>query len=337
MKRDFLTLKDYTDKEIMSLVKEAYNLKAQKQEGKQQDLLKGKSLVMIFDKPSTRTRVSFDIAMNQLGGHTVTLLENECGMGKRESVGDIAKTLSRYADGIMIRTFKQSVADELAKYHPERFGRWWEENKQYVKNKQNSNMKTKYAKGGNTMHNYIYGHPSYSYGGDIALEGGKSALSGALSGAAIGAAGGPIGILGGALIGLGTGIFGGTQKAKAKQEQQNMFEQQQEAQRIAQIQQQDYLNKIQQPEFNTYTNPYMRAYGGYVGPEYEAEGGEVVEYQQGGEPYMYNTGKFNRNSSTAGVIDGRLHSEGGESMSGGERVFSDQMYVDDEFLKTLNI
>jgi ornithine carbamoyltransferase len=116
MKRDFLSLADYSKQEIMGLIKQAYNLKSQKSIGKQQELLHGKSMAMIFDKPSTRTRVSFEMAMFEVGGHCVTLQKEECGIGVRESGSDVARTLSRFCDAIMIRTFEHEIVEDLAKY-----------------------------------------------------------------------------------------------------------------------------------------------------------------------------------------------------------------------------
>jgi ornithine carbamoyltransferase len=115
-KRDFLTLSDYSKEEVKFLIQQGYNLKSQHRVGKKHELLAGKSLAMIFDKPSTRTRVSFDIAMYHLGGHSVNITAAECGLGTRESVADVARTLSRFCDGIMVRTFGHEIVDELAKY-----------------------------------------------------------------------------------------------------------------------------------------------------------------------------------------------------------------------------
>jgi ornithine carbamoyltransferase len=79
-------------------------------------LLQGKTLALIFEKASLRTRVSFDVAMQQLGGHAVYLSQSEVGLGQRESVADIARVLSRYVDGIAARTFAQSTLEGLAAY-----------------------------------------------------------------------------------------------------------------------------------------------------------------------------------------------------------------------------
>lgn len=79
-------------------------------------LLQGKTLALLFEKASLRTRVSFDVAMRQLGGHTIYLSQAEVGLGQRESVADIARVLSRYVDGIAARTFAQATLEALAKY-----------------------------------------------------------------------------------------------------------------------------------------------------------------------------------------------------------------------------
>lgn len=79
-------------------------------------LLKGKTLGMIFQKPSMRTRVSFDVAMYQLGGHAIDLQQTEVGIGIRESAADVARVMSRYVDGIMARVFSHSILTDLARY-----------------------------------------------------------------------------------------------------------------------------------------------------------------------------------------------------------------------------
>jgi ornithine carbamoyltransferase len=79
-------------------------------------LLQGKTLALIFEKASLRTRVSFDVAMQQLGGHAIYLSQSDVGLGQRESIADIARVLSRYVDGIAARTFAHSTLEGLAKY-----------------------------------------------------------------------------------------------------------------------------------------------------------------------------------------------------------------------------
>ncbi|WNB92965.1 ornithine carbamoyltransferase [Bacillus sp. NEB1478] len=111
-KKDLLTLMDYTTNEIIDLLNLAKELK--KQGPATPPLLKGKILGMIFEKSSTRTRVSFEAAMLQLGGHAIHLSTRDIQMGRGESISDTAKVLSGYLDGIMIRTFHQSTVEELA-------------------------------------------------------------------------------------------------------------------------------------------------------------------------------------------------------------------------------
>jgi ornithine carbamoyltransferase len=111
-KKDFLTLLDYSPNEIIDLLNLAKDLK--KQGPSAPPLLKGKILGMIFEKSSTRTRVSFEAAMLKLGGHAIHLSTRDIQMGRGETVSDTAKVLSGYLDGLMIRTFHQSTVEELA-------------------------------------------------------------------------------------------------------------------------------------------------------------------------------------------------------------------------------
>jgi ornithine carbamoyltransferase len=116
MKKDFLSITDLSKKEIIYLIKLAINLKEEciSNEGNI-SYLKNKTLTMIFEKPSLRTRVSFEIGMTQLGGHAIYLSPTDIGIGKRESAGDIAKVLSTMTSAIMARVFKHSLIEELAK------------------------------------------------------------------------------------------------------------------------------------------------------------------------------------------------------------------------------
>jgi ornithine carbamoyltransferase len=110
MKKDLLSIADLNRKEIEHLIEQALHMK---QEGAW-PLLSGRTLAFLFVKPSLRTRVSFEIAMYQLGGHAIYLSPEEVGMGKREPVADIARVLSRYVDVIAARTFSQETVQILA-------------------------------------------------------------------------------------------------------------------------------------------------------------------------------------------------------------------------------
>jgi ornithine carbamoyltransferase len=109
-KRDFLTLLDYSKEEILNLIEEAFKL----EENPIQNVLQGKTLAMIFEKSSTRTRVSFEAGMLQLGGHALNLNTQELQLGRGEPVSDTAKSMSRYVDAIMIRTYGHDKIEELA-------------------------------------------------------------------------------------------------------------------------------------------------------------------------------------------------------------------------------
>ncbi len=112
--RHFLDLYDWSTDELHGLLELALHLKAELKEGGNQPVLKGKVLGLIFEKPSLRTRVSFEVGMQQLGGTALTLGPAEIGFGKRESVADISRTLSRYVSVIMARVFKHTDLLELA-------------------------------------------------------------------------------------------------------------------------------------------------------------------------------------------------------------------------------
>jgi ornithine carbamoyltransferase len=112
--RDMLSLKDYTPEEITQILDLADELKSTHKEGNHSSLLQGKTLGMIFQKPSTRTRVSFEVAMFQLGGHGLYLSASDLQLGRGETISDTGKVLSRYLDGVMIRTFAQKDVEELA-------------------------------------------------------------------------------------------------------------------------------------------------------------------------------------------------------------------------------
>ncbi len=114
MKRDLLTILDLTRPEIETLLARARELKGLHRQGQNPVPLKGKTLAMIFDKPSTRTRVSFEAGMAQLGGTSIYLAPGQTQLERGESVGDMARVLSRYVEGVVIRTFAQETVEELA-------------------------------------------------------------------------------------------------------------------------------------------------------------------------------------------------------------------------------
>jgi len=116
MKKDLLKLLDLSREEIHEILDVADQMKYSQKHGIAHDYLKGKTLAMIFEKNSTRTRVSFEVGMYQLGGHALFLSGKESQIGRGEPIADTARVLSRYCDGIMIRTYGQDEVEELAQY-----------------------------------------------------------------------------------------------------------------------------------------------------------------------------------------------------------------------------
>lgn len=114
--KHLLTLQDWSEDEIYQCLSLALKIKAMQKSGQEQTCLKGKTLAMIFAKSSTRTRVSFEVGASQLGGNALFLSTADIQLGRGEPISDTAQVLSRMVDGIMIRTFKQSDLEELAKY-----------------------------------------------------------------------------------------------------------------------------------------------------------------------------------------------------------------------------
>ena len=114
--RNFLTLLDFTPEEITGLIDLAAELKAQKKANIPHDTLKGKSIALIFEKTSTRTRCSFEVAAYDLGMHVTYLYPTGSQIGKKESIADTARVLGRLYDGIEYRGFGQNIVEELAKY-----------------------------------------------------------------------------------------------------------------------------------------------------------------------------------------------------------------------------
>lgn len=116
MKKDLLKLLDLSKEDILEILNLADQMKYDLKNGIKHKVLKGKTLAMIFTKSSTRTRVSFETGMYQLGGQALFLSSNDLQIGRGEPVQDTARVLSRYVDGIMIRTFAQTEVEDLAKY-----------------------------------------------------------------------------------------------------------------------------------------------------------------------------------------------------------------------------
>lgn len=114
--KHLLKLQDLSKEEICSILNMADQLKYEKKHGIEHKRLAGKSLGMIFQKSSTRTRVSFEVGMYDLGGQALFLSSNDLQIGRGEPVEDTARVLSRYLDGIMIRTYKQEEVEKLAEY-----------------------------------------------------------------------------------------------------------------------------------------------------------------------------------------------------------------------------
>ena len=116
MKKDLLKLLDLSKEEIIEILDTADQMKYDLKNGRPHNVLQGKTLAMIFSKNSTRTRVSFETGMYQLGGHALFLSSAHSQVGRGEPIEDTARVLSRYCDGIMIRTFDQEEVEKLAEY-----------------------------------------------------------------------------------------------------------------------------------------------------------------------------------------------------------------------------
>lgn len=114
--KHFISLHDVTHEEFSQLLSLAAKLKREQKQGVEHHILKGKTLGMIFSKSSTRTRVSFEVGMYQLGGHALFLSANDIQLGRGETIYDTANVMSRFVDGIMIRTFDHQDVLDLAKY-----------------------------------------------------------------------------------------------------------------------------------------------------------------------------------------------------------------------------
>ncbi len=114
--KDLLTLAELTPKEFVELIDNSIKLKNELKKGGNKPILKNKTLTMIFQKPSTRTRVSFEVGMYQLGGYAINLSSNDMQLSRGESIEDTAKTLSRYTDCIMARVYEHKLLDKLSKH-----------------------------------------------------------------------------------------------------------------------------------------------------------------------------------------------------------------------------
>jgi ornithine carbamoyltransferase len=114
--RSFTRVADWSRDELLAVFDLADDLKQRQQRREEHHLLPGRALAMIFQKPSTRTRVSFEVGMTQLGGHALYLAAGDLQLGRGETLRDTATVLSRYVDGIMIRTFAQDDVEELARH-----------------------------------------------------------------------------------------------------------------------------------------------------------------------------------------------------------------------------
>ena len=168
--KHLLTLHDWSTEEIKETLDLADKLKYELKNGIEHHHLKGKTLGMIFTKSSTRTRVSFEVGMYQLGGSALFLSANDIQLGRGETIYDTANVLSRFLDGIMIRTFKQSDVEDLAKYgsipiingltdlvHPCQILADFQTVREHKGGKLNG-LKLAYIGDGNNMaHSYLYG------------------------------------------------------------------------------------------------------------------------------------------------------------------------------------
>ncbi|MDD2499926.1 MAG: ornithine carbamoyltransferase [Geobacter sp.] len=116
MTKHFLALHDFSKQELDAMLALAAELKQKQKSGVEHHLLKGKTLAMIFEKASTRTRISFEVGIYQLGGHGLFISSANSQMGRGEPIKDSARVMARYCDGVMIRTFGQEIVDEFAQY-----------------------------------------------------------------------------------------------------------------------------------------------------------------------------------------------------------------------------
>ena len=116
MKKDFLALSHYTKDELDALFALTRKLKEKQKKGEEHHLLKGKSVALIFEKSSTRTRISFEVGVYQLGAQPLFISSGTSQMGRGEPIKDTARVMARYCDGVMIRTYGQEIVEEFARY-----------------------------------------------------------------------------------------------------------------------------------------------------------------------------------------------------------------------------
>lgn len=116
MNKHFLALHDFNEVELYAMLLHARELKAQQKQGVPHRLLDGKSVALIFEKSSTRTRISFEVGVYQLGGQPLFISSTTSQMGRGEPIKDTARTIARYCDGVMIRTYGQEIVEEFAAY-----------------------------------------------------------------------------------------------------------------------------------------------------------------------------------------------------------------------------
>jgi len=116
MRRDFISVVDADPHDLTLLLDRAARMKRERGEARDRHILAGKCLAMVFEKASTRTRVSFEVGMEELGGHAIFLNPNDLQLGRGEEIRDTARVLSRYVAGVMIRAFKHGTIEEFARY-----------------------------------------------------------------------------------------------------------------------------------------------------------------------------------------------------------------------------
>jgi ornithine carbamoyltransferase len=116
MNKDFISILDISEDELKGILSDAIHLKKLRKAGISHEFLKGKSLAMIFEKSSTRTHISFEVGMNELGGHALFLSTRDLQIGRGEEIRDTARVASRYVSAVMVRAYKQSTIEEFARY-----------------------------------------------------------------------------------------------------------------------------------------------------------------------------------------------------------------------------